>query len=190
MARSLRVEETGEGFIAYCEGRFGAFSFRIGHRELAIQEVGGNHVFTTWGAHARYMLQLVWLDLSDEYAALPPSEDLDVLIAHLGWEAQHHRSAGTLAVDLDSVVSSTSPTGNVFLAWHGQAPDRRPGAERPEDFLPASRAAGFASMRHQGELMLYGVQGLDGMWSADGLRRKAMRIAGSTFVDGQGVPGD
>jgi hypothetical protein len=188
MEKTLRINETPEGFIAYCQGSSSPFSFLAGQRELSAQKVRDNYLFASQASLGRYMLQLVWPDLHASVSDLDGSHDLEILGGYLHYEMEYQKQALGKQLAPDSLGVRKLPTGRQVLTWSSEPADSPPAAE-PGDgedtsgSLSATPYSGFASMRNGRELVVFGVQGLGSGWTPAAVRFKAMRIAFSTFFD-------
>jgi hypothetical protein len=188
MEKTLRINETSEGFIAYCQGSSSPFSFLAGQRELSAQKVHDNYLFASQASPGRYMLQLVWPDLHASISDLGGSHDLEILGGYLHYEMEYQKQALGNQLAPDSLGVRKLPTGRQVLTWCSEPADG-PSAAEPGDgedtsgSMSATPYSGFASMRNGRELVVFGIQGLGSGWTRDAVRIKAMRIAFSTFFE-------
>ncbi|MGW3715581.1 hypothetical protein ACWD8L_00350 [Streptomyces sp. NPDC005133] len=188
MSRSIRVEETAEGFVAYSNGEGSSFSFFVGAFSVTMTEVGENYLFETNASHAPYILQLITTGLSDEIGSLPDNEDVEILKNHYAWEMGYQAQASGMVTAPDSLTSFILPFGKVGISWTAMASaDNGPEStqaglmENSESFLSPTNYVVCSTIRNGAEVIMYSVQGLGPLWSPESASRKVERVACSTF---------
>ena len=192
MTKKLRIDETPEGFVAYCHGASSPFSFLAGRREISASKIGDNYLFSTATSTGAYVLQLIWFDLDERIADGGSENDLVILANYCRSEMDHLEKALHMKPSRESLAAMELPTGRPFISWYsehpgdpeGSRPEAGDGANRQSPgYLAATPYSACACMRNGRELVAFSVQGLGGGWTLESVRIKAVRIAFSTLFE-------
>lgn len=193
MAKTLRIDEKPEGFIACCHGSSSPFSFLAGQRELSVTEIHDNYLFSTRASKGPYLLQFIWPDLDKSIADLGSEHDLEILADYCRWEMDYQEQTLRRKLVPESLGAMKLPTGRYFITRYSEPVDdvdsSTPEAETAgsnedlSDGLDATPYSGYVCMRNDHELVVFTIQGLGSGWTPASVRLKAMRIAFSTFFE-------